>query len=216
MTTTHTMDAEKKLGMSLDDMIKASKKANKPKKKPATAAKVGAKGKGKKKAAAKKGGGGGESAKLVTIKKKITKKGGKVVSTTSQIVKGKKAKTQAAKAQPPAPMKLFVSNLDYGVTNKDLKELFGECGPLKSFNIHFNANGRSQGTADVVFRDRADALRAKKMYNGRTLDGRMMEIQALNIPSATAAATKKVLSSGKVVGKPKKAKKPRASAMDMS
>ena len=45
----------------------------------------------------------------------------------------------------------------------------------------------------------------------------MMEIQALNIPSTTtAAATKKVLSSGKVVGKPKKAKKPRASAMDMS
>jgi THO complex subunit 4 len=97
-------------------------------------------------------------------------------------------------------LKLFVSNLDWGVTKKDLLELFGEYGHLKSFNVHYNAAGKSQGTADVVFKNRSEALKAMKMYNGRTLDGRVMQIQALNDVTSATATNKKVLSSGKVLG----------------
>lgn len=178
------MNAEAGMGMSLDDMIKQNRKANK-KKSPAaskTKAKTAAKAGKKKKA---KGTSGGATAmtgvKTVTIKKKVTKnKQGKIISSKAQIVGKSKSGNKAAN-KVDYGMKLFVSNLDFGVTNKDLRELFGECGPLKSFNIHFKEGGKSQGTADVIFKHRADALKAIRQYNGRTLDGRVMDIQGLDI-----------------------------------
>jgi len=222
---------EQSMGMSLEDMIKANRKdkaaqkkktLKKTKAKQAVAkGKKGAAGAKKKTAAGTKPG----TVKVVTIKKKIGKKGGKVVST--KVIKspagaGKKWKNDKFVADAAKPdsvgLKLFISNLDWGVTNKDLKELFGEYGALKSFNVHFNAQGKSQGTADVVFRNRSEALKAMKMYNGRTLDGRVMQIQALNDVNTAKPNDKKILSSGKVLGKSPKGRgrKGGSSAMDMS
>ncbi|XP_042031023.1 THO complex subunit 4D-like [Salvia splendens] len=76
-----------------------------------------------------------------------------------------------------AGTKLFISNLDVGVSNEDIRELFSEIGELIRYAIHFDKNGRPSGSAEVVFARLSDAFQALKRYNNVQLDGKPMKIE---------------------------------------
>ncbi|KAM0891412.1 hypothetical protein ACQ4PT_026427 [Festuca glaucescens] len=83
--------------------------------------------------------------------------------------------------------KLYISNLDYNVSNEDIKELFSEVGDVERYSINYDKSGRSKGTAEVVFTRRSDALAALKRYNNVQLDGKPMKIEFIGTNIAAQA-----------------------------
>jgi len=98
--------------------------------------------------------------------------------------KGRKSRSRSPRRRDE-PIKLLVTNLEVGVTQKDMEELFGEFRDFKKAQMHYNKDGRSLGTCELGFRSRDGALRAAKQYKGVPLDGLPMEITILgdNIPT---------------------------------
>lgn len=75
--------------------------------------------------------------------------------------------------------KLFISNLAPDVTTEDMEELYGKFGDLKRAHVHYDSNGRSLGTAEVMFVRRQSAVQAMKEYSNVSLDGQPMIIESI-------------------------------------
>ncbi|XP_034832395.1 THO complex subunit 4 isoform X2 [Maniola hyperantus] len=167
-----------RIDMALDDIIKANRKGG-----------AGRKFDAKKPGRGGGGGGGFRNGRTGGVLLRGRNRGG--VSKPANYTRGdvnstwkhdmfsefNDRKIQRSAPITTGPTKLLVSNLDFGVSDSDIQELFSEFGMLKSAALHYDRSGRSLGTADVLFERRADALKAMKQYNGVPLDGRAMNIQ---------------------------------------
>ncbi|KAL7290346.1 hypothetical protein TKK_0016041 [Trichogramma kaykai] len=180
--------ASDKMDMSLDDIIKQNK---------------GNRGNGNRRGPSNKGGakrfsGGADRDQRNRPQGGITRR--QVNHTTHSKREAFLGNTSrgSLKTAPKESTKLIVSNLDFGVTDSDILELFSEFGPLKHAGVHYDRSGRSLGTADLIFERRGDALKAMKQYNGVPLDGRSMKIMLATseIPSSRPSIQQSRLGGG--------------------
>jgi RNA recognition motif-containing protein len=74
-------------------------------------------------------------------------------------------------------MNIYVGNLDYGVTEDDLKTSFGEYGTVDSVNIIKDKySGQSKGFGFVEMPDNSEADTAMKALNGSEMKGRNLKV----------------------------------------
>ncbi|XP_072985138.1 THO complex subunit 4A-like [Typha latifolia] len=172
------------LDMSLDDIIKTNKKSS-----------SSGNGAGDRRAGGRPSGAGGPARR--SFKRSAKRAGpysaGKAPDSAWQhdMYLDQRARNSAPASRASAietGTKLYISNLDYGVSNDDIKELFSELGDLKRCSIHYDRSGRSKGTAEVVFSRRTDGLAAVKRFNNVQLDGKPMKIEIVgtNVPAPSS------------------------------
>ena len=71
--------------------------------------------------------------------------------------------------------KLYVGNLDYGVTGDQLAELFAKIGKVVSAVVITDKySGRSKGFGFVEFEKEEDAKKAVEAHNDKDFQGRKM------------------------------------------
>jgi len=74
-------------------------------------------------------------------------------------------------------MNIFVGNLEYQVTEEELKEVFSACGEVESVRIISNRHtGRSKGFGFVVMPDESEAGKAIEELNDREINGRSITV----------------------------------------
>lgn len=75
---------------------------------------------------------------------------------------------------------IIISNLSSSVTQTDIMELFGDIGPISSFQ------SINSTTAMVTYNSTGDASRAIQTYNNRLLDGLPMQVTLIPTPGASS------------------------------
>ncbi|KAJ1818821.1 hypothetical protein LPJ60_004118 [Coemansia sp. RSA 2675] len=94
------------------------------------------------------------------------------------------AQQQQQQPQGASSGRIHISNLDYAVSEADIRALFGQVGPVRTATLNYGPNGKSKGTGEVQFRNAAHASLAVEKYHGVTLDGRPMRIEIAFNPMA--------------------------------
>ncbi|CEL92651.1 unnamed protein product [Vitrella brassicaformis CCMP3155] len=70
-----------------------------------------------------------------------------------------------------------IEGLEYSVMQDDLYELFQSIGQVVKVWIDYDSTDRSAGSGGVVFASTADAEQAVKRYNGKLLDGKQLSLE---------------------------------------
>ena len=74
-------------------------------------------------------------------------------------------------------MNIFVGNLNYAITEDDLKEIFEEYGELSSVKLITDKfTGKSKGFGFVEMSDAEEAKKAIEELNGAEVEGRSMVV----------------------------------------
>ena len=74
-------------------------------------------------------------------------------------------------------MNIYVGNLPYSTSEDDLRQMFGEYGPVKSANVIKDRDtGNSKGFGFVEMENKADGEKAIQNLNGSSVDGRNIKV----------------------------------------
>ncbi|KAM0717217.1 hypothetical protein Q7P37_007069 [Cladosporium fusiforme] len=128
------------------------------------------------------------------------------VAKKTRAPKGPKAVAAAAPAIPTTgDSKIIVSGLPEDVNESQIKDYFSKSvGAVKKVMLTYGPNGRSRGTATIIFSKPGSAEKAARELNGVKVDNRAMRIEVVvGAKSLSAAAAPKSLSDR--VAKPKNA-----------
>ncbi|GLH02796.1 hypothetical protein R5R35_012871 [Gryllus longicercus] len=82
----------------------------------------------------------------------------------------------------PTGHRIVVSNLQPSVTHEDIRELFEDIGPLMTSRLV------RPGTAEVVYENHKDAVKAVDVYHNRQLDGQPMKCMLVNARPPTSSS----------------------------
>ena len=75
-------------------------------------------------------------------------------------------------------MNIYVANLDYQITDQDLRQLFSEYGEISTIKVITDYNtGQSRGFAFVEMPNDEEAQKAISNINGRELNNRALSVQ---------------------------------------
>jgi cold-inducible RNA-binding protein len=73
--------------------------------------------------------------------------------------------------------RLFVGNLSYQTTDRDLQEFFAQAGVVTSVTLMMDKfTGKSRGFAFVEFPTAEEANRAVEMFHGKDFQGRALTV----------------------------------------
>lgn len=86
---------------------------------------------------------------------------------------------------------ISISNLHVQVTEADVREIFSGIGRIKKVAVHYDARGRSRGTAVLTFQTRGQAIKAVNEYHQAEVDGRPMYVKTVGGGGGGGAAARK-------------------------
>lgn len=77
--------------------------------------------------------------------------------------------------RPEAGRKIVVWNLPYNIRWQHLKDMFRESGDVIRADVPLHHDGKSKGMGTVLFESERDAERAIRDWNGKSVEGRMID-----------------------------------------
>jgi THO complex subunit 4 len=107
------------------------------------------------------------------IAKKKSGKSAVALKDTARAAASAKSRSASVAANLDGTSKIIVSNLPSDITDHQVRDYFSRTvAPAKSVMLAYDRNGRSLGTATIVFKAPRAAEMAFKAFNGRQIDGK--------------------------------------------
>jgi len=129
-------------------------------------------------------------------KKETSESESKKMTTTIEDLKEEEIETVTSQSNPLSSTTLFVKNLSFNTTEKELKDHFGKYGSIRSCTIakkkDMEDNGKliSAGYGFIEYEEKEDSIEAFKLLQGKLLDAHALEISFIK-PKNTSSSSRK-------------------------